>query len=76
MGKHLLCQPLKNLLNNARNNIKKKNIGINMVYPDSTPEFRIFIKCDGTQELQVRYINIAQGYTGKWQPIKVEYENA
>jgi hypothetical protein len=47
-----------------------------MVYPDSTPEFRIFIKCDGTQELQVRYINIAQGYTGKWQPIKVEYENA
>ena len=46
-----------------------------MVYPNSTPEFRILIKKDGTQELQVRYINIAQGYTGKWKPIKVEYEN-
>ena len=47
-----------------------------MIYPNCTPEFRIFVKSDGTQELQVRYINIAQGYTGKWQPIKVEYENA
>lgn len=47
-----------------------------MVYPGATPEFRILVKADGTQEMQVRYINIAQGYTGKWQPIKVEYENA
>jgi hypothetical protein len=47
-----------------------------MVYPNSTPEFRIFVKFDGTQELQVRYINITQSYTSKWQPIKVEYENA
>jgi hypothetical protein len=47
-----------------------------MVYPGATPEFRFLVKQDGTQELQVRYINIAQGYTGKWQPIKVEYENA
>ena len=45
-----------------------------MVYPNSTPEFRIFIKQDGTQELQLRYINITQGYTGNWQPIQVVYE--
>ena len=47
-----------------------------MVYPNSTPEFRILVKTDGTQEFQVRYLCIAQGYTSKWQPIKVEYENA
>jgi hypothetical protein len=46
-----------------------------MIYPGSTPEFRILVKKDGTQELQVRYINSAQGYQGKWEPIKVEYEN-
>lgn len=45
-----------------------------MIYPGSTPEFRILVKQDGAQELQVRYINTAQGYTGKWEPIKVEYE--
>lgn len=45
-----------------------------MIYPGSTPEFRILVKQDGTQELQVRYVNITQGYTGKWEPIKVEYE--
>ena len=45
-----------------------------MIYPNSTPEFRILVKQDGTQELQVRYINIVQGYTGKWQAIQVEYE--
>lgn len=46
-----------------------------MIYPQSSPEFRILVKKDGTQELQVRYINIMHGYTGKWQAIKVEYEN-
>jgi len=46
-----------------------------MLYPNSTPEFRIFVKQDGTQEIQVRYINITQGYTSKWQPIQVVYEN-
>lgn len=46
-----------------------------MIYPNSTPEFRVLVKQDGTQELQVRYINDAQGYKGKWQQIKVEYEN-
>ena len=46
-----------------------------MVYPGSTPEFRILIKVDGTQVLQVRYINIAQGYTGKWQDIPIVFES-
>jgi hypothetical protein len=45
-----------------------------MIYPGSTPEFRILVKQDGSQEFQVRYINIAQGYTSKWEPVKVEYE--
>jgi hypothetical protein len=44
------------------------------MYPGSTPEFRILVKQDGSQEFQVRYINISQGYTSKWQAIKVEYE--
>jgi hypothetical protein len=47
-----------------------------MVYPNSTPEFRILVKQDGTQEFQLRYINIAQGYIGNWQSVKVEYEDA
>lgn len=45
-----------------------------MIYPGSTPEFRILVKQDGTQELQVRYVNITQGYTGKWQAVTVEHE--
>jgi hypothetical protein len=46
-----------------------------VIYPNSTPEFRILVKQDGTQEFQIRYINTAQGYTGKWQAVKVEYEH-
>jgi hypothetical protein len=45
-----------------------------MVYPGSTPEFRILIKPDGTQVLQMRHINITQGYTGKWQDVPVVKE--
>jgi hypothetical protein len=45
-----------------------------VIYPNSNPEFRILVKQDGTQEFQIRYINIAQGYISKWQAIKVEYE--
>jgi len=45
-----------------------------MLYPNSTPEFRILVKQDNTQEFQIRYINITQGYVGKWQPIQVIYE--
>jgi hypothetical protein len=47
-----------------------------MIYPGSTPEFRILVKQNGTQEMQVRYINIAQGYTSKWQVIPVIKEEA
>ena len=45
------------------------------MYPGSTPEFRILVKQDGTQQFQIRYVNIANQYTGKWEPIKVEYEH-
>lgn len=43
-------------------------------YPQSTSEFRMFQKTDGTMEMQVRYINSAVGYTGKWMPVKTEKE--
>jgi hypothetical protein len=46
-----------------------------MIYPNSTPEFRNFQKTDGTIEMQVRYINSAMGYTGKWMPVKTEQED-
>jgi hypothetical protein len=45
-----------------------------VIYPNSTPEFRVLVKQNGTQELQVRYHNSAQGYLSKWQAIRVEYE--
>ena len=44
------------------------------IYPNSTPEFRMFQKADGTMEMQVRYINKSMGYTGKWMPVKTEKE--
>jgi hypothetical protein len=46
-----------------------------MIYPGSTPEFRVLVKADGAQVLQVRYINTPMGYTGKWQDIPVVKEN-
>lgn len=46
-----------------------------MVYPNSTPELRLLIKANGCQVLQIRYVNISVGYTGKWQDIPVEKEN-
>jgi hypothetical protein len=45
-----------------------------MVYPGSTVEFRIFVKQDGTQEFQLRYVNSVQSYTGKWQAVPVVKE--
>lgn len=39
------------------------------LYPGSTPEFRILEKIDGTQVLQVRYVNETQRYVGRWQEI-------
>ena len=46
-----------------------------MIYPNSSPEFRILEKTDGITVLQVRYINTTQGYTGKWQDIPLVKEN-
>jgi hypothetical protein len=46
-----------------------------MIYPGSVPEFRVFVKEDGVQVLQVRYINSIQGYTGKWQNIPIVKQN-
>jgi hypothetical protein len=45
-----------------------------MIYPGSVPEFRVFIRTNGTQVLQVRYINTVQRYTGKWQDIPTVVE--
>lgn len=45
-----------------------------MVYPGAIPEFRIYKTINGDAVLQVRYINIAQGYTSKWQAIPVVEE--
>ena len=45
-----------------------------MIYQNSTPEFRILIKKNGSQEFQIRYVNSMIGYKGKWQSIKIEYE--
>jgi len=45
-----------------------------MPYFNSTPEFRIVVKENGQEELQVRYINESQGYTSKWQIVPKIYE--
>ena len=44
------------------------------IYPNSVPEFRHLQKADGTIQMQVRYINAAMGYTGKWMSVQVEKE--
>jgi hypothetical protein len=45
------------------------------MYPNSIPEFRVLIKKDGTQVLQIRYVNQSIGYIGKWQDIPIEREH-
>ena len=47
-----------------------------LIYPNSTPDFKMVQKPDGTTEMQVRYINSMQGYRGKWMPIKTEHDNS
>lgn len=42
-----------------------------MLYPGSTPEFRILRSTDGSWRMQVRYINITQGYRSLWQDVPV-----
>jgi hypothetical protein len=44
-------------------------------YPNSSPEFRMLQKEDGTMVMQVRYINVSMGYVGKWMDVKTEKEN-
>ena len=44
-------------------------------YPNSTPEFKMVAKEDGTMQMMVRYVNSAVGYTGKWMPVQTEKEN-
>jgi len=45
------------------------------IYPNSTPEFRMFQKENGATEMQVRYINKPMNYVGMWMPVKTEQEN-
>jgi hypothetical protein len=45
------------------------------IYPNSTPEFRMSKKEDGTTAMQVRYINRPMGYVGKWMDVNTEEEN-
>jgi hypothetical protein len=40
-----------------------------MIYPNSTPEFRILVKLTGEQVFQFRYVNATVGYTSPWQDI-------
>jgi hypothetical protein len=46
------------------------------IYPNSIPEFRHLQKQDGTIEMQVRYINSAMGYTGKWMAVQTAKEES
>ena len=46
------------------------------IYPNSSPEFRMFQKENGTMEMQVRYLNRPMNYIGKWMPVQMEKENA
>jgi hypothetical protein len=44
------------------------------IYPNSSPEFKMVQKQDGTIQMMVRYLCKQQGYTGKWMPMAVEHE--
>jgi hypothetical protein len=44
------------------------------IYPNSSPEFRILQREDGTIEQHVRYINTVQGYVGKWMVVQTAKE--
>lgn len=45
------------------------------IYPNSSPEFKMIQKEDGSTQMMVRYINKPIGYTGQWMPIVMEKEN-
>lgn len=42
-----------------------------VIYPGSTPEFRILEKLNGIQVLQIRYVNETQKYVSRWEEIPV-----
>lgn len=44
------------------------------IYPNSSPEFKMVQKPDGTMEMQVRYLNKSMNYVGHWMPVKTEKE--
>lgn len=45
-----------------------------MIYPGSSPEFRILMHLDGSQTMQVRYVNESVGYLGLWHDVPVVKE--
>ena len=45
------------------------------IYPNSVPEFRILRQSDGTQQLQIRYVNSTVGYCGGWVAVPVVNEH-
>jgi hypothetical protein len=45
------------------------------IYPNSTPEFRMFQKENGVMEMQLRYINKSMNYVSKWMLVQTEKEN-
>jgi hypothetical protein len=47
---------------------------MNKIYPNSVPEFRILQQQDGTQQLQIRYVNTAVGYTSPWTAVPIVKE--
>lgn len=47
---------------------------MSVLYPGSTPEFRILKNHDGTQVFQIRYVNEAQKYRSRWQNIPIVEE--
>lgn len=44
---------------------------MSLLYPGSTPEFRVVKKIDGSQVIQLRYVNETYKYTSRWQDIPV-----
>lgn len=46
-----------------------------MTYPNAVPEFRILVRANGQQVMQVRYVHQGMGYVGKWQDVPVVKED-
>jgi hypothetical protein len=46
-----------------------------MIYPNSSPEFRLLVTGNGESKLQIRYVCSAQGYTSKWTDVPIVIQN-